>query len=549
MNSDNAGDLHGAIMDLPCQPPQHIGPWNTDMAYFSGHWDARRAAAKLVLARLAAAGGEGSNEKTVPSVPLQPPQQTDKQPDSGHSVVGVGEGFDTTSALREALREMLPLVGFHHMSAADLRREHELGNEAAMPILRARAALTATAKCDAAFDFHGIAQLAGIKLDLWDMGAASLVYTEGCHGVARAHFERFASLVRTAALCEADIANGNVFRSASPPLALTRDRPQDEMNPAVSSPLAAVQSEPAPTEWNGKCVMGHCGFSSCEDFGRCMADGDATPPAPVSAEPDAYVPIHPRNGPLWSMTASDPSPERLPSSYPLRPVFFGPPAAVPGGFKLVPIVPTEDMLLAVRRDTPANATWSMKWKALLDAAPTPAAVSAEPRKPLTEEQIIEATEHISMDVPGCFIRIARAIERAHGIGAGKPAGDAPKQPSTDHQTAPVQTGGPTGPASDALDAARYRFIRSEMIIERSLDSKGRKGMMAWWMTRWAGIGKTGAKSLSLAQVDALLDSAIAETAPHLAAAGVQKQDVRTQAVSVPTRAAAALWDAKEGRHE
>jgi hypothetical protein len=38
------------------------------------------------------------------------------------------------------------------------------------------------------------------------------------------------------------------------------------------------------------------------------------------------------------------------------------------------------------------------------------------RAPLTEEQIIRSTDEIDMDVPGCFIRIARAIERAHGIG-------------------------------------------------------------------------------------------------------------------------------------
>ena len=38
------------------------------------------------------------------------------------------------------------------------------------------------------------------------------------------------------------------------------------------------------------------------------------------------------------------------------------------------------------------------------------------RAPLTEEQIIRSTDEINMDVPGCFIRIARAIERAHGIG-------------------------------------------------------------------------------------------------------------------------------------
>ena len=44
-------------------------------------------------------------------------------------------------------------------------------------------------------------------------------------------------------------------------------------------------------------------------------------------------------------------------------------------------------------------------------------VATQPaRAPLTVEQIIRSTDEINMDVPGCFIRIARAIERAHGIG-------------------------------------------------------------------------------------------------------------------------------------
>jgi hypothetical protein len=48
------------------------------------------------------------------------------------------------------------------------------------------------------------------------------------------------------------------------------------------------------------------------------------------------------------------------------------------------------------------------------------------RMPLKEEQIIDATEHIDMDVPGCFIRIARAIEKAHGIEPLSPQ-DTPKE--------------------------------------------------------------------------------------------------------------------------
>jgi hypothetical protein len=40
------------------------------------------------------------------------------------------------------------------------------------------------------------------------------------------------------------------------------------------------------------------------------------------AEPIAFVPVHPRNGPLWAMTTNEPNPERLPS-YPLMPLYEG----------------------------------------------------------------------------------------------------------------------------------------------------------------------------------------------------------------------------------
>ncbi len=39
------------------------------------------------------------------------------------------------------------------------------------------------------------------------------------------------------------------------------------------------------------------------------------------AEPVAHVPVHPRNGPLWSMTTATPDPERLPEHYPLMPLY------------------------------------------------------------------------------------------------------------------------------------------------------------------------------------------------------------------------------------
>jgi hypothetical protein len=43
--------------------------------------------------------------------------------------------------------------------------------------------------------------------------------------------------------------------------------------------------------------------------------------AAQDAEVVAVVPVHPRNGPLWSMTTADPDPERLPHSYPLMKLY------------------------------------------------------------------------------------------------------------------------------------------------------------------------------------------------------------------------------------
>jgi hypothetical protein len=70
-------------------------------------------------------------------------------------------------------------------------------------------------------------------------------------------------------------------------------------------------------------------------------------------------------------------------------------------------------------DDEAEVMQRMLCHALSGFAPdvkTSGADAQPARAPLTEEQIIRSTDEINMDVPGCFIRIARAIERAHGIG-------------------------------------------------------------------------------------------------------------------------------------
>ncbi len=54
------------------------------------------------------------------------------------------------------------------------------------------------------------------------------------------------------------------------------------------------------------------------------AHGVPVAPKPDLSQPCAWVPIHPRNGPLWSMTTDQPDAERLPASYPLRPLTWTP---------------------------------------------------------------------------------------------------------------------------------------------------------------------------------------------------------------------------------
>lgn len=43
-------------------------------------------------------------------------------------------------------------------------------------------------------DLRGLAERAGIRMDLWDMGAASHAYSFGVNGVTREHLEKFAAL-------------------------------------------------------------------------------------------------------------------------------------------------------------------------------------------------------------------------------------------------------------------------------------------------------------------------------------------------------------------
>lgn len=47
------------------------------------------------------------------------------------------------------------------------------------------------------------AEKAGIDMSLWNMGAGSLAFVEGVHGIPRSELERFAQIIRNQALEDA----------------------------------------------------------------------------------------------------------------------------------------------------------------------------------------------------------------------------------------------------------------------------------------------------------------------------------------------------------
>lgn len=81
-----------------------------------------------------------------------------------------------------------------------------------------------------------LSKQAGIETKLWNMGAASLVYTEGCHGVARSEFEAFARLIveRCAQECEAvSLQAVTAWKLAYQPVDQGREIGADECESAI----------------------------------------------------------------------------------------------------------------------------------------------------------------------------------------------------------------------------------------------------------------------------------------------------------------------------
>lgn len=61
-------------------------------------------------------------------------------------------------------------------------------------------------------DLREIAERAGISMGLWDMGAGSLAFSEGCHGISREHLEKFAELLLAAQAPAAEPLNADDIR-------------------------------------------------------------------------------------------------------------------------------------------------------------------------------------------------------------------------------------------------------------------------------------------------------------------------------------------------
>ena len=87
-------------------------------------------------------------------------------------------------------------------------------------------------------DLRKIAEQAGISMDCWDMGAASLAYSAGCRGITRQHLEKFAALYGFAcwnAALEANPPNQQAFVSRAIAEAIggaSKGTDHDQRNPS-----------------------------------------------------------------------------------------------------------------------------------------------------------------------------------------------------------------------------------------------------------------------------------------------------------------------------
>ncbi len=106
-------------------------------------------------------------------------------------------------------------------------------------------------------------------------------------------------------------------------------RERDELSEQVAftarhlAIISGVLGSPEPIEIDDIAARLHLLIAERDALAARLAEIEAQ-------EPVAWVPIHPRTGPLWSMTTGSPDEERLPH-YPLKPLYTRPatPAAKP----------------------------------------------------------------------------------------------------------------------------------------------------------------------------------------------------------------------------
>ncbi|MFL9904601.1 hypothetical protein PQR71_41820, partial [Paraburkholderia fungorum] len=96
----------------------------------------------------------------------------------------------------------------------------------------------------------------------------------------------------------------------------------------AASPAVPAQSpKSCQTGWGDICHMAKHDGVVCPDDSCDIDDGVRAAPA-QSGEPVAYVPVHPRSGPLWANTVPTLDADR-PRHYEVRPVYFAPQPSQP----------------------------------------------------------------------------------------------------------------------------------------------------------------------------------------------------------------------------
>jgi hypothetical protein len=197
----------------------------------------------------------------------------------------------------------------------------------------------------------------------------------------------------------------------------------------VRAAIEAAESQPAAATTKSQCNLGCITSCKAREHG-CASECPALPWQPAAApapEPAVRVYWHAAFG--WQVDWLAPAPNGGQSNY----YYAAPPPAapaVPPGFVLVPVEPTEAMLEAFQRGfteqlhrrrhgLPKRGFKGSAEQAGLMAMLAAAPQAAPAPQALTDQQIMGLTSDITLaEHPGATydIAVARAIERAHGIG-------------------------------------------------------------------------------------------------------------------------------------